>query len=192
MNTQKLKLLILGMLVSGIVFINHNMVSAGSKKSTNYIKGEITKTFSDGRMGKISWRTRYITAKGMAPAPPNTYSPAQAEVSARDAAILDAQRYLLEMTQGVQVDVTTCVSDHMVSEVKRKHIEGIIKDYEITRENWEKGIYKITMQIPMGKLIKVFVDEKDDFPINRPANYTGLVIDTRDVNLTPAIFINIY
>jgi hypothetical protein len=196
MNIRKIKLLIICVLVSGVAYANHSMAHSGPIKNAKYINGEITKTFKDGRTGIISWKTRYITAKGMAPSSPNTYNPAQAEVSARTAAIVDAQRYLLEMTQGVQVDVTTCVSDYMVSEVKRKHIKGIIKDYEITEESWEGGKYEITMQIPMGKLIKIFVNDDDNIndnvAPNRQTNYTGLVIDARSIDLKPAIRISIY
>jgi len=173
-------------------FVNHNIAESAPAKPNQYVKGEITKTFKDGRTGRISWKTRYITAKGMAPSPPNAYSPAQAQLSARTAAILDAQRYLLEVIQGVQVDVTTCVSDYMVSELQRKRIQGVIKDYEITNEDWDGGIYEVTMQVPMGRLIETFVHEKDEIQNNRPTIYTGLVIDTREVNLTPAIFINVY
>jgi hypothetical protein len=200
MNIRNLKCLIICILVSGVSYANHNKAHSGPIKDTKYINGEMTKTFKDGRTGTISWKTRYITAKGMAPSPPNAYSPAQAEISARTAAILDAQRYLLEMTQGVQVDVTTCVSDYMVSEVKRKHIQGVIKNFEITEESWKNGIYRITMQIPMGKLIKVFVNDEDDkngktndnIAPKRQTSYTGLVIDARRINLTPAIRISIY
>jgi hypothetical protein len=191
MNMRKFKLLIVCMLLL-TAFLNFSVAESGPTKPNKYIKGEITKIFKDGRIGIISWKTRYVTAKGMAPSPPNAYSPAQAQLSARTAAILDAQRYLLEVIQGVQVDVTTCVSDYMVSEVQRKHIQGVIKDYEITNEDWDGGIYEVTMQVPMGRLIKTFVHEKDETPNNRPTIYTGLVIDTREVNLTPAIFINIY
>ena len=179
MNILKLKFLIICLLVLGVAYANHNIAHSGPIKDTKYINGEMTKTFKDGRTGTISWKTRYITAKGMAPSPPNAYSPAQAEVSARTAAILDTQIYLLEMTQGVQVDKTTCVSDYMVSEVKRKHIEGVLKDFEITEESWKNGMYRITMQIPMGKLIKVFVNDNNDNNANvapsRQTNYTGLV-----------------
>ncbi len=191
MDIQKFKTLIVCMLLL-VVLIDHTIAESGPTKPNQYVKGEITKTFKDGRTGIISWKTRYVTAKGMAPLPPNAYSPAQAQLSARTAAILDAQRYLLEVIQGVQVDVTTCVSDHMVSEVQRKHLQGIIKNYEITNEDWDGGIYEVTMQVPMGRLIKTFVHEKDEIQNNRPTVYTGLVIDTREISLTPAIFINIY
>ena len=82
----------------------------------------------------------------------------------------------------------------MVSDVKRKHIQGVIKDFEITKENWENEIYNITMQIPMGKLVKLFVNRNNDGPTpsDVQTNYTGVVIDARGVDLLPAIFINIY
>ena len=107
MNIRKFKLLVIYILVSGVAYANHSAVYSGPIKDAQYVKGKVTKKFKDGRTGVINWKTRYITAKGMAPAPPNAYSPAHAQISARTAAILDAQRYLLEMTQGVQVDVTT-------------------------------------------------------------------------------------
>ncbi len=190
MNIWKYNLLLICVLLAGIIFINQDMVKAGKKKSPFYEKGVVNVTLGNGRAGTVNWETRYITARGIVD------NPSQGMALSRRGAIVDAQRNLLEIIKGVRINSETVVSDRMVSEIIRTQVEGTLKNSEIVNEEWDGNIYEITMRVPMGRIVKIFKKPDNvglfNKKIGEPKKYTSLVIDARGLDLTPAIFINIY
>ncbi|ODS34105.1 MAG: hypothetical protein SCARUB_00778 [Candidatus Scalindua rubra] len=192
MNLWKIRLLVVSMLFVGMVFVNQGVLKADKKDSPYYEGGKVSVDLGGGERGTVNWETRFITAKGMVPI---TIPITKNEALARRGAVLDAQRRLLEIVKGVQIDSKTVVSDLMeVSDVVKSKVSGVVSNAEIIDEKKDNGNYVVTMQAPMGDFISVIIEETK---IPRPdflesSEYTGLVIDARGLNLEPAIFINIY
>ena len=192
------KLSVTSMLLAGIVFFNQSMLDAEQNKSPHYEKGIVRIATKGGKTGTINWKTRYITSKGIAVTTSNTTNSSQNRLLARRGAIVDAQRNLLETIDGVRIDSTTTVSDHMTNDEIRSSVKGTLKNFEIIDEKWDGEVYEITMHVTMGKIYKVFKKpENSALSDRKPAQplkqeHTGLVIDARGLNLVPAIFVNIY
>ncbi|MFQ5685231.1 MAG: hypothetical protein ACE5GV_01090 [Candidatus Scalindua sp.] len=198
MYLWKNKFLATSLLLAGIVFCNQGMLKAEQKKPHNYEKGVARIVTKAGKTGTINWETRYITSKGIASVPSSSTTPSRRKLLARRGAIVDAQRSMLEIINGVRIDSATTVSDRMVNETIGAEVKGTLKNYEIIDEKWDGEVYEVTMQVPMGKIYKVFRNVKKsklpDRKATRPKEheYTGLVINARGLGLIPAIFVNIY
>lgn len=111
--------------------------------------------------GKINWTTAQITAEGYGLPPANAGGKAGPLLACR-AAVVDAQRNLLEATQGVRVTATTVIDNYMLSndEVKSQ-VEGIVRNARIlSRVPADDGSCKIEMVINLGgKASKVIYQE---------------------------------
>jgi len=140
----------------------------------------------------INWTEDYIEASGSAVPPTTAVSPAQGKLLARRGAVLDLQRNLLEAIKGVRIDSRTLMENFMVqSDIVRSEVEGWVKGVEIIREKWDGEIYTVWGRIELKRIRKVVADTlgikpKEVAPPPPKANYTGLVIDARDVPLIPA------
>lgn len=153
------------------------------------------------------WNNGVIQATGSGVPTTGTIG-AQARMLARRAAIADAYRQLLEMTEGVQVDADTTVEMMMVtSDVIRTKVSGVVKGAKIVSENMTPdGGYEVTMQIGMfgaGSLAEAVIERPTEivpFPAPQPVmpsnptvtitvsgGYTGVVIDCRGMNLNPVM-----
>ena len=64
--------------------------------------------------GKINWTTAQVSAEGYGLPPGNVGGKAGPLLACR-AAVVDAQRNLLEATQGVRVTATTVIDNYMLS-----------------------------------------------------------------------------
>ena len=100
-----------------------------------------------------------ITADGYGFFPPGKPI-AQAKIMARRAAIMDAQRNLLEAIKGTQVDAESLMEQHIeTSDVVRTKVSGIIRGAQIVSESVDPdGAYLITMSVPaygVGSLAEV-------------------------------------
>ncbi len=81
------------------------------------------------------WNNGVIQATGTG-VPTTGAIGAQARILARRAAIADAQRNLLELTEGVQVDAETTVEMMMVtSDIIRTKVSGVLKGARIVSES---------------------------------------------------------
>ncbi|MDY6925824.1 MAG: hypothetical protein SWN10_01855 [Pseudomonadota bacterium] len=101
--------------------------------------------------GKINWTTAQVSAEGYGLPPGNVGGKAGPLLACR-AAVVDAQRNLLEATQGVRVTATTVIDNYMLSndEVKSE-VEGIIRNARIiSRTPANDGSCKIEMVINLG------------------------------------------
>jgi len=103
-----------------------------------------------GATGKINWTTGTISATGYGIEPSNK-KPTVAHLLACRAAIVDAQRNLLESFQGVRVSSTTLINNYMLTNDKIKSsVEGTIKGATIkSKENLNNGTCKVVLQAPL-------------------------------------------
>lgn len=157
-------------------------------------------------------QTETITADGYGVLPQNRPF-GQAKLMARRAAVVEAQRNLLETVKDVAINSETNVEMSMtLNDTIHSEISGVIRGARVIDEEYipEDGIYRVTMSVPMygvGSLGQVVFDnvignnQKMPVPAPSPAynpstqlngNYTGLVIRARGVGLVrtfcPAIY----
>lgn len=157
-------------------------------------------------------QTETITADGYGVLPQNRPF-GQAKLMARRAAVVEAQRNLLETVKDVAIDSETNVEMSMtLNDTIHSEISGVIRGARVIDEEYipEDGIYRVTMSVPIygvGSLGQVVFDnvignnQKVPVPAPNPAynpstqlngNYTGLVIRARGVGLVrtfcPAIY----
>ena len=153
------------------------------------------------------WNAGVIRATGMG-VPTTGAVGAQARMLARRAAVADAYRQLLELTEGVQVDSETTVEMMMVtSDIVRTKVSGLVKGAQIVDEKMSPdGGYEVTMQIGMfgqNSLADAVIERPTEvipFPAPQPTmpsapsvtitvsgGYTGVVVDCRGLNLNPVM-----
>lgn len=157
-------------------------------------------------------QTETITADGYGVLPQNRPF-GQAKLMARRAAVVEAQRNLLETVKDVAIDSETNVEMSMtLNDTIHSEISGVIRGARVIDEEYipEDGIYRVTMSVPVygvGSLGQVVFDnvignnQKVPVPAPSPAynpstqlngNYTGLVIRARGAGLVrtfcPAIY----
>jgi hypothetical protein len=86
--------------------------------------------------GEINWVDGYITAVGNGASAKGSL--AQARPLARRAAIVDAQRSLLEIIKGVKIDSQTTVENFMVTQdIIKAHVSGIVKGATIHKTEYK-------------------------------------------------------
>lgn len=137
----------------------------------------------------------------------------RAKVMARRAAIVDAQRNLVETVQGTAVDSETTVNNFILTDdVVKTKVSGLIKGATVIEEELlEDNMYRVVMSVPMygvGSVAEIAYDAVigNNTPQNIPMAdsafvenyvpaenmYTGLVIDASGSELEktfcPAIY----
>lgn len=142
----------------------------------------------------------------------------RAKLMARRAAIVDAQRNLVEIIKGTAVDAETSVENYIVtSDIVRTKVNGMVTGARIIAENLDAdGSYEVTMEVPMygvGSIadvaINAVVGDKAPAPVpvpnpafvqiynqisvsNNTSGYTGVVIDAQNSGILrtfcPAIY----
>lgn len=126
--------------------------------------GVQTVTTADGSVGAIDWSTAgSIQVSGV--------GVGSSEAAARRAAIVDGQRLLLEIIQGVQLVAGVSAGDAMeASDIVRTRVRGVLVGaipLEDTAD-WDGKTYKITMALPLGSLrqeITPVLIEDIDLPV---------------------------
>ena len=158
-------------------------------------------------------QTDMITADGYGVLPPNMPF-GQAKLMARRAAVVEAQRNLLEAVKSVAIDSETNVEKSMlINDTIHSEVSGVISGARVIDEEYirQDGIYRVTMSVPMygsGSLGQVVFDNvignNPKVPVPAPSpsynpsanrvngSYTGLVIRARGAGLVrtfcPAIY----
>ncbi|MBQ6743398.1 MAG: LPP20 family lipoprotein [Acidaminococcaceae bacterium] len=158
-----------------------------------------------------------VTAMGIGLPPDN--AGARGNVLARRAAVVDAQRNLAEIINGVQIDSETILENLSVSsDLVRSKVSGLIQGARIIDEGLNPdGSYFVVMRVPMygtqssiasavlpelrdnvapEPLPKVNVKEsalsKKEVKALQGAGYTGIVIDADNMGLEPTFSPVIY
>jgi len=161
--------------------------------------------------GSVNWSAGYLEAVGIG-APPDKYiGRPNARPMARRAAVVAAQRNLLEITKGVQVDSATSVKDFMVeSDVINTKVEGLVKGAQVVKTDYmSDGTVEVTLRMPLyggvlAQTIMPLAIAKPPVPpepapaasapvVTAPATpapsavYTGMVVDARGIQARPAM-----
>jgi hypothetical protein len=159
-----------------------------------WTQSDVVQVFDNG---SINWSTGKVTAVGIGAPPGDTTNMAQARMMAKRAALLDARRNLLEITQGVQVDSMTLVKNAIVqSDIIRSSVQGFVRNSQIIDTAYmSDGSVEVTVLMTLtGEfanvvLPQVGVPPPPVAPSGAPAPqvFTGLVIDARGLQIRPAM-----
>ena len=158
------------------------------------------------------WNEGRITAEGFGTPPTNAYG-AKANIMARRAAIVDAQRNLAEQVNGVQVDAETTVENFVInSDIVKTKVSALIKGAVVVEEHaMPDGSYRVVMSMPLygaqGLAAAVMPAIRDMTPpmppppvisatittqIQMSGTYTGVIIDAEGMGLKPSFSPVIY
>jgi hypothetical protein len=114
-----------------------------------------------GANSGVNWSAAQIEAEGAGTAPDNA-PPSTGRMMACRAAIVDAQRNLLESIQGVRVEGTTIVANMMVeSDTIKTSVSGVLRGARVVnREPQSDGSCIVRMTAPLeGQFAKKIYDE---------------------------------
>jgi len=143
-----------------------------------------------GANSGVNWSAGQAQAEGAGMGPKDS-PPALASLMACRAAIVDAQRNLLESMRGVRVQGTTIVENMMVeSDVIETTVEGVLTGAQVVdRQPADDGTCRVTMTAPLsGQLASTVYDEI--FPVDRATGVRDVLGDwltaTLDV-LVPSV-----
>ncbi len=160
--------------------------------------------------GSVNWSQGYIEAVGIGAVPEKSIGKSNARPMAFRAAVIVAQRNLLEITKGVQIDSATTVRDFMVeSDVINTQVNGMVKGAVVVQGSEvykADGTVEVTLRMPLyGNLSQIIMPlaiakppappEPSPAPVvtappttpEAPAAYTGMVVDARGMQARPAM-----
>ncbi|HWR06022.1 LPP20 family lipoprotein [Sporomusa sp.] len=197
-----------GLTICTLLITGLPLVAGAATVNTN-VSVPVSTVDQVGANGSINWDEGFVEAIGTGVPSSIAKSPAQARLMARRAAIVDAQRNLLESVEGVKITAETTVQNfETTNDTVRTQVTGIVKGARIVNEQQLlDGTYQVTMRINLygnGSLAEVIVDATKPitpvplpspspayYPITLPV-YTGLVVDVTGLPLeramSPVIF----
>jgi hypothetical protein len=151
-------------------------------------QSEVVQIFDNG---SINWSKGEVTAVGIGAPPENPANMAQARMLAKRAALLDARRNLLEITQGVQVDSMTVVKNAIVkSDIIRSSVQGFVHNCQVIDTAYmSDGSIEVTvlMRLKGGFANAILPPGGTVKPSPGAPVYTGLVVDARGLHIKPAM-----
>ncbi|QDR83181.1 LPP20 family lipoprotein [Sporomusa termitida] len=184
-------------------------LAAGAATVNTNVNVSVSAVDQVGANGSINWDEGFVEATGTGVPSSIAKSPAQARLMARRAAIVDAQRNLLESIEGVKITAETTVKNfETTNDTVRTQVTGIVKGSKIVNEQQVfDGTYQVTLRVNLyghGSLAEVIVDatapvtpaplpspSPSSPPVALPV-YTGLVVDVSGLPLeramSPVIF----
>lgn len=119
---------------------------------------------------------------------------ARGKLMARRAAIVDAQRNLLESIKGISVDSETTMENYIVtSDVVRTKVNGIVTGVRPISEEFKDGVYHVVIAAPLygvgsvaDAAIHAKVGDSQPVPMAAPsASYVPTVTTTTTTTVTP-------
>lgn len=127
----------------------------------------------------------YIIAEGTGVMPPQLADLSQGIALARLAAKVDAQRNLLEIIGGLQLNSETSVVNLMANDVIRTQVIGILQGAQIVpgSEYFQQGIYHLELRVDiqnLEELLRLAPSTK----AAKISTYTGLVIDAQGFSVS--------
>ncbi len=164
--------------------------------------------------GSVNWQTGEITATGIG-VPPDRYgNSTRGRIMAKRAAVVMAQRALLERVQGVRLESQTLVKDMAVeSDIVRTQLKGTLRNASMVGKPVYNpdGSVEVTMGINMRRVAKTVLASRPSAAAaaataapakpaaaaptsssSAVAVVTGLVIDARGKGLETAMFPHVY
>ena len=184
-------------------------LAAGAATVNTNVNVSVSTADQVGANGLINWDEGFVEATGTGVPSSIAKSPAQGRLMARRAAIVDAQRNLLESIEGVKITAETTVQNfETTNDMVRTQVTGVVKGSKIVNEQQlPDGTYQVTLRINLygnGSLAEVVVDATKPvtpvplpspspsyYPVALPV-YTGLVVDVSGLPLeramSPVIF----
>ena len=156
-----------------------------------------TNTLAYAQSG-ADWAEGDITAIGIGVPPVNARSKGQGRAMAKRAAIVDAQRLLVEILQGVNVDAETTVENAMADDVVKTRVRGILRGARQVGKpvEMDDGTMEVTLAVNLRGTLSDVLLPKDGFAAAPPEEastpavpdgHTGLIIDARGLGLAPAM-----
>ena len=160
-----------------------------------------TKDFATGR-GEINWTAGFVKATGTGAPPTNAVNVAQARIMALRAATVDAQRNLLEIIKEVNINAETVVRNAIVeNDVIKSRVDGVIKGARVLNKKYlSDGSVEVTLGVSLINDFANIVLPTAGFsatpapmppapqtPAVPSGVYTGLIVDTRGLNVVPAM-----
>lgn len=163
--------------------------------------------------GAIDWTAQVVRARGTGVLDPGNPNRAQARLMAERAAVVVAQRNLLEMVKGVRVDSDTKVENFMTKyDVVYSHVDGIVKGARPVGPavyDSAAGTVEVELELPLYGAggVEAAVAPVLPSPSAQPdvatatispqvreflRQYGGLVFDAGNSGLKPALFPKIY
>lgn len=161
--------------------------------------------------GVIDWGAQVVRARGSGVVDPGDPNPARARLMAERAAVVVAQRNLLEIIKGVRVDSDTKVENFVTKfDVIYTHLEGIVKGARQVgpaRFDSASGVVEVELEVnltgpqsvsdalepailqPGGAVPKVQTTASVQEFFQK---YSALVFDAGNSGLKPALFPKIY
>ena len=162
------------------------------------------------------WDEGTITAEGFG-TPPNGVYGSRANIMARRAAIVDAQRNLAEQINGVQVDAETTVENFVTtSDVVKTKVSALVKGAMVVEEQlMPDGSYHVVMSMPMygmqglssaimpairpntpptppPPVISATITAEITTHVQTRGGYTGVIVDASGMGLKPSFSPVIY
>lgn len=126
--------------------------------------------------GGVNWTEGVVFAHGFGTAK-SSLSAGQRRILSRRAAIVDAQRNLLEMTKGVRIN-SVLKTDQAMTESREiaTRVEGIIKGAAVTRDHYQNDVATVTLAMPIsGKFLQaVWPGEQATSDIYHPGSQSAI------------------
>ena len=161
--------------------------------------------------GSVNWSAGYIEAVGIGAPADKSVGKINARPMALRAATVVAQRNLLEITKGIQIDSATTIRDFMVeSDVINTQVSGMVKGAVVMDQQYmSDGTVEVRLRMPLyGNLAQIIMPlamakspvapapsapEAPAPAVTAPAApvaavaYTGMVVDARGIQARPAM-----
>jgi len=212
MKGKIIQLFCFSLIVLGLLF-------CGQVSSYAQLIGSVSDVVENiGDSGKVDWTNGVVMVLGIGAPPANAANAAQARAMAKRAAIVVAQRNLLETLKGVRVDSETLVENFITTSDKiRTAVQGIIRGAsEMKTQYMSDGSVEVTIGVKLaGPLAEELLPKPagPPQPVVPPAPpaapstsaapttpsaaavplgpsgpiLTGLVVDSRGLNVRPAM-----
>lgn len=158
--------------------------------------------------GSVDWSTKKVRARGTGVVDPGAENVAQARLMAERAAVVVAQRNLLEIVKGVNVDSETKVLNFMTEyDVVYTRVEGRVKGArQLGPPKYDAGAGTVEVELEIdlfgqdglsdaltpGLGVQAAVAAASPRTREFFEQYSGLVVDGGEAGLKPALFPKIY
>ncbi|WP_027338824.1 LPP20 family lipoprotein [Halonatronum saccharophilum] len=179
---------------------------------TSIVKADVgSSIFAEKDNGVYDWEKSVVQATGFGISPSFINNSSQGRIMAREAAITTAQRRLLELIDGVQIDSKQTVKNVQIeSDVIEKRVSGLLQGARIIEEeSIDDKTYMVVMELEFygnGGVIEaifpaiedsrrstkdsIWIDRNDGFG-EEEGEYTSIIIKAPS-DLSPALAPKIY